>query len=379
MRRILYVIGSLNVGGAEKHVVSICSSLRERGWLPEVLCLVETGVLANQLISEGIPVHVLRWRGKPLRSVKFRAFRLVATFLSCINFLRLHRPDIVHMFLPGAYIVGAVSALFAGVSTRVMSRRSLNDYQNKYLFMKTIERVLHKSMSLILANSQAVYKNLVDEGVAEDKLCLIYNGIDMRLFEVNYDRHAIRSVFGIPKDAVVFLIVANLIEYKGHEDLITAFALIKNKIPQDWRLLCVGRDDGIGGRLKTFSDSLGLGSYVIWTGPREDVSAIQAASDIGVLSSHEEGFSNAILECMASSLPMVVTDVGGNAEAVIDGDSGLVVPAKNPSALSQALLALTLDRHRSSMGNRGRIRVMKKFTMDICIERYDLMYRQLVS
>jgi len=230
-----------------------------------------------------------------------------------------------------------------------------------------------------LANSQAVYKNLVDEGVAEDKLCLIYNGIDMRLFEVNYDRQAIRSVFGIPKDSVVFLIVANLIEYKGHEDLITAFALIKNKIPQDWRLLCVGRDDGIGGRLKTFSDSLGLGSYVIWTGPRKDVPAIQAASDIGVLSSHEEGFSNAILECMASSFPMVVTDVGGTAEAVIDGDSGLVVPAKNSSALGQALLALALDCHRSSMGNRGRIRVMKKFTMDICIERYDLMYRQLVS
>lgn len=378
MRRVLYVIGSLNVGGAERHVASICSPLRERGWLPEVLCLVEMGPLADHLISKGIPVHLLRWRERPLKTVQFRVFRLAATFLSCIKFLRAHRPDVIHMFLPGAYVVGTVSALFARVSTRVMSRRSLNDYQNKYMFMRAIEGVLHKRMNLILANSKAVYENLVDEGVPEDKLGLIYNGIDMRLFDASYDREAVRKEFNIPKEALVFLIVANLIEYKGHEDLIRAFSLNKNKMPKDWRLLCVGRDDGIGGRLKQISDSLGLGAYVIWTGSREDVPAIQAASDIGVLCSHEEGFSNAILECMASSLPMVVTNVGGNAEAVIDGVSGLVVPAKDPAALGHALLTLALDPHRARMGNRGRMRVQRDFAIDACVERYDEVYRQLL-
>jgi glycosyltransferase involved in cell wall biosynthesis len=127
------------------------------------------------------------------------------------------------------------------------------------------------------------------------------------------------------------------------------------------------------------SDSQGLGPNVIWTGTRKDVTAIQAASDIGVLSSHEEGFSNALLECMASSLPMVVTDVGGNAEAVIDGETGLVVPAKNPYELGQALLTLALDRNRSNMGRKGRNRIMNKFTMDICVERYELMYHQIVN
>lgn len=379
MRKILYVIGTLNVGGAEKHVVSICKSLHERGWLPEVLCLDEAGVLADQLISNGISVHVLQWRGKPIRSVKTRLFRLIATYLSCINFMRAHKPAIVHMFLPGAYIIGAVSALFSGISIRIMSRRSLNAYQKKYKFMKLFECVLHKSMSMILANSQAVYKNLIDEGVVEDKLRLIYNGIDMQLFEESHARQTIREEFNIPSEALVFLIVANLIKYKGHEDLIEAFAQIKNKIPQEWRLLCVGRDDGIGERLKMISDSQGLGPNVIWTGTRKDVTAIQAASDIGVLSSHEEGFSNALLECMASSLPMVVTDVGGNAEAVIDGETGLVVPAKNPYELGQALLTLALDRNRSNMGRKGRNRIMNKFTMDICVERYELMYHQIVN
>jgi len=99
-------------------------------------------------------------------------------------------------------------------------------------------------------------------------------------------------------------------------------------------------------------------------------------ADVGLLCSHEEGFSNAVLEGMAAGLPMVVTDVGGNAEAVIDGVTGYVVPAHNPELLADALLTVALADDRALMGDRGRRRVVEKFSMNSCIDAYEALYRE---
>ncbi|MDZ4057391.1 MAG: glycosyltransferase, partial [Polynucleobacter sp.] len=100
--------------------------------------------------------------------------------------------------------------------------------------------------------------------------------------------------------------------------------------------------------------------------------------DIGVLCSHEEGFSNAVLESMAARLPMIVTDVGGNAEAVEDGVTGYVIPPKNPVELARALQRLALDPDRRLIGERGRERVETHFSMATCINDYLSLYRKTV-
>nr|WP_304985247.1 glycosyltransferase [Coxiella-like endosymbiont] len=132
--------------------------------------------------------------------------------------------------------------------------------------------------------------------------------------------------------------------------------------------------------MEDLRDRLNLKNQVIFLGQRHDVSQLLAISDVGVLSSHEEGFSNALLECMASSLSMVVTDVGGNAEAVIHHQSGLVVPPKEPQQLAGALLTLITDEEkRKEYGQAARERVANHFSLQTCVDRYDRFYQALLQ
>jgi glycosyltransferase involved in cell wall biosynthesis len=235
-------------------------------------------------------------------------------------------------------------------------------------------------MHAILGNSDAVCHNLRSEGVDEDKLGIIYNGVNLEPFKKECRKKEKELDIGIENDDLIFSIVANLIPYKGHIDLLKALSIAKKEIYSKWRLLVIGRDDGIGKYLKEESQKLGIEKNILWLGSRPDVPEILKISDIGILSSHEEGFSNAILEGMAAGLPMVVTDVGGNSEAVINDQTGFVVPARNPEALAAALLKLANDKTlRLQMGALARKRIESEFSLGHCARQYEKLYSGLTK
>jgi hypothetical protein len=150
-------------------------------------------------------------------------------------------------------------------------------------------------------------------------------------------------------------------------------------MPLQWCLLVVGRNDGIQDQLQRRVDDLGLTKRVHFLGSRRDIPALLAAADIGLLVSHQEGFSNAILEGMAAGLPMIVTDVGGNAEAVQDGKTGLVVPARDPDRLAAAIVKLSNDpAARAAFGRSGQHRVRDCFSFEACIDSYERLYTGLL-
>lgn len=372
---VLCVIGSLDSGGTERHLLMVLPELRRRGFDVEVLCIRAEGSLAACMRATGVAVHALEWNGRSMESIHPRPARVIATFLACDWFLRRHRFDLVHFFLPEAYLVGGLCAVAAGIGPCIMSRRSLNLYQRKYPFAATVERWLHARMRVILGNSRAVLAELAREGVPEEKLRLVYNGLDTARFDGPFDRLETRRELGLPDDALVVTSVANLIAYKGHEDLLRALVGVRERMPDNWRLVLVGRDDGIGKALRALAESLGISGQIVWAGVRDDIPAILAASDIGVLASHEEGFSNAILEGMAARLPMVVTDVGGNAEAVVDGETGRVVPARDPCALGEAILEMARSEARVEIGVRGRRKLEDEYSLERCVDAYESYYR----
>ena len=122
------------------------------------------------------------------------------------------------------------------------------------------------------------------------------------------------------------------------------------------------------------------GAIRTWLGQRDDAPALLAAAGVGILCSHQEGFSNSILEGMAAGLPMLVTDVGGNAEAVVDGETGLVVPAHDPARLGAALASLAGDpAPRRAMGAAGRRRAAEHFSLDECVAAYERLYEGLLT
>ena len=144
------------------------------------------------------------------------------------------------------------------------------------------------------------------------------------------------------------MVIANLIPYKGHRELIEGLSHIERELPGDWRILLVGRDHGIRAELEALSTTCGVSHRIRFLGQRSDIPALLAAADFGLLTSREEGFSNVILEGMAAGLAMIVTDVGGNAEAVVHGETGFVVPPRNPKAIGDAILELARNPSKGS-------------------------------
>jgi glycosyltransferase involved in cell wall biosynthesis len=380
--RILYVIGSLELGGAEQHLLRVTRELARRGWKPEVFVFTKGGTLSNAFLEAGVPIHgatLPPWASKLLKAE--RAASWVALLLSMMKLWLYYwrkRPQATHFFLPAAYIVGGLTSLLVPGMCRLMSRRSLNYYQAEHRLFTKIELWLHGKIDLACGNSKAVVAQLRAEGIPANKLRLIYNGLDFCSFRACRNRTEVRAEMNVGGRALMFVMIANLIPYKGHVDLIKAFELIRDHLPSEWICICVGRDSGIQDQLVTQVNSAGLRRNLRFVGSRNDVDDIMLAADIGILCSHEEGFSNAIIECMAAGLPMVVTDVGGNSEAVSDKSTGYVVPPHNPNELGQALLNLALNESlRTTFGTRGKARVKQMFSLASCVDSYMEMYRSL--
>jgi glycosyltransferase involved in cell wall biosynthesis len=377
---IEFIVGSLEVGGAERHLSQVLPILKSAGFLIKVHVLSDKAPLKPIFDKAGIPVS-LGPNLDRIPSILRRPVRLVTSLIKLVQSFLKNRSAIRHAFLPEAYLLTAIAArltFFSG--PLVMSRRSLNDYQQRRPFVGRLERLMHRFTTIALGNSRAVVQQLYEEGFEPGKVGLIYNGIDLWPFKNLPQKQELRKNLNLSPDALIFIIVANLIPYKGHIDLLNAFGAVHAQLPKSWKLLCVGRDAGILSNLKSQAQALGIADHVDFLGNRLDTPQLLAAADIGILCSHEEGFSNAILEAMAAGLPMVVTNVGGNAEAVEDMHTGLVVLPKNPESLADGLLSLALAPElRTRFGTAGKERIHQLFTVTQCAKMYAEFYIALTE
>ena len=378
--RLLLVTRALDVGGTERHLAQIAPGLARRGFDVSLYCLAKEGAQVAEVGASGIRVVGAR-PGAGLLPRLGSAATLAAGALGLIPEMLLQRPDIAHFFLPHAFLAGSVAAALTQVPVRIMSRRCQNLYQLKHPVLARLERRLHGTMTAILGNSQRIVDELIgEEGVPASRTGLIYNGSDLARFQSPVDRVKVRAKLGIDPTTTVIACLANLMSYKGHAELLVALAAIKDRLPKHWKLLAIGRDGGTLADLKAQTSALGLEENVLWLGLRRDVADLLRASDIGVLASHEEGFSNAIIESMASGLPMVVTNAGGNAEAVPHGICGLVTPAHDPGALAQAIARLALDPSLAArMGAASRRHAGQNFSLEACLDKYEATYRALLA
>jgi glycosyltransferase involved in cell wall biosynthesis len=264
----------------------------------------------------------------------------------------------------------------------------LTVYREKYPLLRGFELLLHRRTHGLIGNSRAVLDQLATEVSDLRKIALIHNGIDMPPPTTAADRERVRQLLDIPKDALMITVIANLVSYKGHRDLLDALALVKEQmskqqmskeqIPKPWLVLAIGRDDGMGVELKRHAAALNLASNVRWLGEQPAADQLLAAGDIFILPSHQEGFSNALLEAMAANLAVIATAVGGNLDAIVDNESGILVPPRDPSALATAIARFASDPDiRRRYGDAARRRVEQRFALQRCVERYEKLYRAM--
>ena len=338
--RVVVVASRLDIGGTERHLVRVVPQLQRRGIGVTLYLMERGGPLEGELLEQGVRLEG-PWRSRP------EFLHWPRATLALARFLRRERPPVVHFFLPRPYLYGSIAAELAGHRRRIMSRRSLSHYRTRYPLLGTVERLLHRRTAFMVGNSGAVVDQLASEVGDARKLVLIHNGVELPNPVAPSDRQRVRRSLHTLDDAFVITVVANLVHYKGHKDLIAALALAKDDLPKSWQLFLIGRDEGIGADLKRSAEDLCVAGNIVWCGERSDVNEVLGASDIFVLPSHQEGFSNALLEAMAAGVPTIATAVGGNVDAVVDNESGLLVPAHDPRALAAARPDLTRSPMRS--------------------------------
>jgi len=364
----------LNVGGTERHLLHVLPALEERGFRITVVLLQSGGALEE----------ALRRRVSDVKSPSLslpRPLRTLAQARLVHAAARANGASVVHAFLSEPYIAASVArlAMFGPRPALVYGRRSLAFYRSRHRLGQRVERAAHRLATALVGNSLAVTRELVAEAGGSAKVCLIRNGVPLGPAVTAQERAAARAAFGLPSDALVLAHVANLHLYKGHSDLLTALAGVKDALPSPWRLLLVGRDGGERRRLVQQVAALGLGENVLmpgeWPGSREPY----AAADIGLLASHTEGFSNSLIEGMAAGLPMVATRVGGNVEA-LDAQTGVLVEPRAPGEMAAAILALALapDR-RATLGAAARAAAMQNFSLEACVDGYERLWRGLAE
>lgn len=363
--RIAVIVPNLEIGGTERHLLAVLPRLRERGYEVSLLTTRGRGGLDDAFAAAGIA---------PRHPGRLAALGKAGVILDLALSLRRLRPAIVHFFLAEAYLLGGIAAALAGVRVRIMSRRSLNDYQARHPRLAALERRQHRRMRAVLGNSRAVCDELAAEGVPPARLGLIANGLDTAAFAPG-DRAAARRALGLDADALVLVIVANLIAYKGHADLIDALACIADRLPAGWRLACVGRDSGLGAVLLDRAAGAGIGAHIMLSDATDDVRPWLHAADIALLASHEEGSPNSLIEAQAAGLPCVATEVGGVADIVAPGVGGLLVPPHSPERLGDAILALAGDpARRIAMGAAARDAAVRRFDIGGCVDAYAALY-----
>jgi len=374
--KITYVLPNVESGGTERHVLSLARRLDRSHFSLSMVTTAGGGSLYDDF-SSLMPVTVL---GEPKRSKRFRKGPLehLRTIWVVARLLRRSTPDILHAYLPAANVIGPMAARFSGVPRVIVSKRALAEYKAHYPLLRRVEPLGNRLADVILVNSDAVRRDVErTERHWDGKFRKIYNGVaPIGRWEPD-ETMAFRRREGIPADAFVALCVSNFYLYKGHEELVEAAARIVPAFPNAIFLL-VGRDSGTLDATKARVRERRIEGSVRFVGSRTDVPDLLRVSDLFVHPSREEGFSNAILEAMAAGLPVVACDVGGNPEAVVDGETGRLVPPRDPERLAGAMVELIEDESkRKVFGDAGLRRAAERFSLDRMVGEMESLYKSL--
>jgi len=378
--RVAYVLPFLVAGGAERHVLSLVRGIDRTRHSPIVIALEGGGELEADFRGEGIPVHVLGRNGPspPQGRGRKPIAEAFAALWSLFGILRRDRPRFVHAYLPAANILGPVAARLAGVPRVIVSKRSGTFYQAAFPLLPYLERVGSLLADVVMVNSDAVRQEVErSERHREGKFCRIYNGVGPISAWTQGEIASFRVREGLSTEAPMAVCVSNFFDYKGHVDLVEAMTMVMRNFP-DATYVLIGRDAGCLEDTRALARDHGVLSRLRFVGPRADVPDFLRAADLFVHPSHQEGFSNAILEAMAAGLPVVACDVGGNPEAVVEGETGRLVPPRNPERLAAAIEDLLKDEgKRRAMGEAGRRRAEERFSLGRMITEVEAMYDSL--
>jgi glycosyltransferase involved in cell wall biosynthesis len=366
--RVLFVVPALPVGGAERHLTTMLPRMDPARFTPSVICIGEEGELFSTLGAAGIEARALRLRKR----------QAVRALIELVMTMRRTRPDVVVVQGYNAETLGRIAARIAGVKHTINWVHNAGGLVQRGTVRRTVDRALTRWTSAYFGVAEAQRPYLVDElGHPDDKIRVIYNGVDLAQFRTSTDR-GVLAEFGFAENDPVVGIVAVLRPEKDHVNLLRAARTVVDELTNA-RFLIIG-DGPTRPQLEALCTELGITPNVHFAGSRDDVARLLPAIDVFALTSTSECFPISVLEAMACARPAVCSAVGGIPEVIKDGETGYLVPPKDPLQLAAGLLKLLRDPQTARrMGSAARARVEAEFDLDCSIAAAQQAIEDVVS
>lgn len=379
--KVLQFVTLLASSGTERQVMNLAFGLDGERFDVRFACLKRWGDLLEQVEASG----------RELREYRIGSLFAPKTLRLQLAFARDLRREgvhVVHTYGFWTNVFGIPAARLAGTPVVVGAIRDTCDHISPA--QRRAQRLVCRLADAILVNAEAIKERLVADGYDGDRITVITNGVDLTPFERPHERGRVRRELGLPAEGPLVAVFARLHPVKGIEYFLEAAARVGVRFPAA-RFLVVGEDrivrDGAivaspyREELEAGAARLGLGGRVVFTGFRRDVPELLAEVSVSVLPCiANEGLSNSVLESMAAGVPVVATTVGGNAEVVEDGSTGLLVPPRDAEALARAIGTLLEDQDRARrLGRAARQRVADRFSVEQMVRRTERFYLDLLD
>ncbi len=363
---VCFVIDRLSQAGIELQLLLLLKWLDRSKIIPHLCLLDGTDEQTRALEPDDCPIIRLGIR-------RLRHPKSVGAAWRLARFLRRHQIDVVHPLFPDSFYFGTLVAKMSGVPCVAGFCVSLNYWMTPR--DRWFGRIVNRLVDGTVANCAACRRAVVaDYGAAEESVAIIPNGVDLSRFVDG--RHGSAVVEPVAEQRVG--IVANLRPVKNIELFIRAAGRLASSHPNA-RFEIAG-DGELRGNLQTLIESLGLCDRVTLLGSVPDIPTFLGQLNVAVLCSLTEGSPNAIMEYMAAGLPTVATDVGGNAEVVEEGVTGLVVPSNDEERLAGAIDRLLRDGELAAqLGATARRRAFAEYGVETQARRYEAFYRELAE
>ncbi|MCK5534719.1 glycosyltransferase [bacterium] len=358
---VLHLITSLNVGGTEKYLLTLIKEQKSK-----------FNVLVGYIKEKGLI-------GKELEELGIKVYKLNSLY-KIYRFIKIRKIDILHTHLYRANILGRVIGKIASLPIIISSQQSIDNWKKFYHVW--LDRFTACFIDCIITNSE-VAKTILSrrEKVDNRKIHVVYNGVNTNIFNPRVKVNLIREKWGLGSKDFVVGSILRLHQEKGADYIPEIVLKVREKIPEI-KFLVVG-DGPLKKRLEEKIKKLSLDKNFFLTGcrvPEDILPAVLSSFDLFFLPSKEESLPQAILEAMAMEKPVVATEVGGVAEVVLDGTTGKLVPSGDWLAFAENIVWMFNHREeRVKMGEEGRKRVIKLFSMDKMINQTQKIYEDLIK
>jgi len=359
----LHLVTSLEVGGAQ-HGMLLGLPRFDSDQYEHIVCSIMGRMqMASQFREAGIEVRSLGLSRKTDIGVVLRLRAM----------LKEMRPDVLHTYLLHGNILGRLIGRLVGVPVIIGSERTIGQARK---WGRLVTRLTNPLTDAVEVNSEIGGKAIErDLGVPSEKIELVRSGLDLSVFSSANRRDELRSEFGVTADQHLIVYVGRLRTVKGVDYGIRAFASALEQLP-NIRMVLAGEGDQRN-FLSSLVFELGISEQVEFLGVRNDVPELLNAADSVLMPSLTEGFPRTAIEAMAAGKPVIATNVGGTPEAVIDGETGILVPARDSDALASAIVRLVGDSDlQARLGAAGRERAAQNYSVDKYVSRLDEMYRR---